>query len=43
MELLILKMKYAIIVTTWLYRLTVRTRPSQGCNRGSIPRRVTNF
>ena len=24
-----------------LYRLTVRTRPSQGWNRGSIPRRVT--
>ncbi|KKQ20681.1 MAG: hypothetical protein US33_C0014G0001 [Parcubacteria group bacterium GW2011_GWC1_36_9] len=23
------------------YRLTVRTRPSQGLNRGSIPRRVT--
>ena len=26
----------------WLYRLTVRTAPSQGTNRGSIPRRVTN-
>ena len=25
-----------------LYRLTVRTNPSQGLNRGSIPRRVTN-
>lgn len=25
----------------WLYRLTVRTNPSQGLNRGSIPRRVT--
>ena len=24
-----------------LYRLTVRTKPSQGLNRGSIPRRVT--
>ena len=24
------------------YRLTVRTRPFQGCNRGSIPRRATN-
>ena len=23
------------------YRLTVRTRPFQGCNRGSIPRRAT--
>lgn len=23
------------------YRLTVRTRPFQGCNRGSIPRKVT--
>ena len=23
------------------YRLTVRTEPSQGLNRGSIPRRVT--
>jgi hypothetical protein len=27
---------------TWLYRLTVRTDPSHGSNRGSIPRRVTN-
>ncbi len=26
----------------WPYRLTVRTDPSQGLNRGSIPRRVTN-
>ena len=25
----------------WLYRLTVRTRPSQGLNPGSIPGRVT--
>ncbi len=25
----------------WPYRLTVRTRPFQGCNRGSIPRRAT--
>ena len=25
----------------WPYRLTVRTDPSQGLNRGSIPRRVT--
>ncbi len=27
----------------WLYRLTVRTRPFQGWNRGSIPRRVTEI
>ena len=27
----------------WPYRLTVRTRPFQGCNRGSIPRKVTIF
>ena len=27
----------------WPYRLTARTRPFQGCNRGSIPRRVTNW
>ena len=27
----------------WPYRLTVRTRPSQGLNRGSIPRRVTKY
>ena len=26
---------------TWPYRLTVRTRPFQGWNRGSIPRRAT--
>ncbi len=25
------------------YRLAARTRPSQGCNRGSIPRRVTGM
>ena len=25
----------------WPYRLTVRTKPSQGLNRGSIPRKVT--
>ena len=27
----------------WPYRLTVRTKPSQGLNRGSIPRKVTNY
>ncbi len=27
----------------WPYRLTVRTRPFQGCNRSSILRRVTDF
>ena len=27
----------------WPYRLTVRTEPSQGLNRGSIPRKVTIF
>lgn len=26
----------------WPYRLTARTDPSQGLNRGSIPRRVTD-
>ncbi len=28
-------------VSFWPYRLMVRTRPSQGWNRGSTPRRVT--
>ena len=28
-------------IESWPYRLTVRTEPSQGLNRGSIPRRVT--
>ena len=27
-------------VTHWPHRLAVRTRPFQGCNRGSIPRGV---
>ena len=30
-----------LVFSFWLYRLTVRTDPSQGLNRGSIPRRVT--
>ena len=30
-------------VFIWPYRLTVRTKPSQGLNRGSIPRKVTNY
>jgi hypothetical protein len=32
-----------VIFFKWPYRLTVRTEPSQGLNRGSIPRRVTLF
>ena len=27
----------------WLYRLTARTQDSHSCNRGSIPRRVTDL
>lgn len=32
-----------ILCAYWPYRLTVRTKPSQGLNRGSIPRKVTGF
>ena len=34
--------KCYIGLRVWPYRLTVRTRPFQGCNRGSIPRKVTD-
>ena len=29
------------LINIWPYRLTVRTKPSQGLNPGSIPGRVT--
>ncbi len=32
-----------VISWAWPYRLTARTEPSQGLNRGSIPRRVTSW
>ena len=35
-------LKNVIIFSQWPYRLTVRTRPFQGCNPGSIPGKVTN-
>ena len=32
-----------VVLYTRPYRLTARTEPSQGLNRGSIPRRVTEL
>ena len=32
---------FVVLCSIWPYRLMVRTRPSQGWNRGSTPRRVT--
>ena len=34
---------WILFLIFWPHRLTVRTRPFQGCNRGSIPRGVTNW
>ena len=39
----VFRILFLILFCVWPYRLTVRTRPFQGCNRGSIPRRVTKL